>query len=83
MIFMFIVVIQFDNACLRPLAEGGKRAFFLSKTKELAYQHSEMIKRHTPFDVKLVTGDDQPDDWSEEKYMEELDKYQVCKHSMV
>lgn len=50
---------------------------FLVNTVALVDQHSNNLKRHTPFKVGAYSGDMNVDYWSKEKWNEEFSKYQI------
>lgn len=79
-IFFPIIILINSNVSFiwfRPLSSGGKRSIFLTNTKALAYQQAEVIKKSTPLNVAVYTGDLPVEDWSGEKWTNEFEQNQV------
>lgn len=68
---------QFSFSFLRPLSEGGQRAIFVVNTVALANQQKLCVEKHTPFRAAVYTGDLNVDDWTDDQWSDEFEKYQV------
>ena len=62
---------------LRPALVSGRRAVFLVSSVPLVDQQSEHIRRTTGLSVGAYCGADGVDDWSPDKWREEIAGHQV------
>ena len=62
---------------LRPALMSGRRAVFLVSSVPLVDQQSEHIRRTTGLSVGAYCGADGVDDWSPDKWREEIAGHQV------
>ncbi|KAG5680087.1 hypothetical protein PVAND_009613 [Polypedilum vanderplanki] len=71
------VIKHFSNQLGIKYSEGGKRSVFLVNTVYLAKQQAEAIQFHIPFNVRVVTGEENVDAFEESDWLKILDNNEV------
>ncbi|KAL7035187.1 hypothetical protein ACKWTF_008261 [Chironomus riparius] len=71
------VIKHFSESLKASYSDGGKRSFFLVTTIALAKQQGDRIKHLMPFNVAVLTGDNNVDDFDAHKWLDVMNKNQI------
>lgn len=63
--------------CIRKYSAGGKRSIFLVNMVCLANQQAETLRKALPFEVAMICGDQNVDNWKIENWQNVLNKNEV------
>ncbi|XP_070496244.1 endoribonuclease Dcr-2 isoform X2 [Chironomus tepperi] len=71
------VIKHFSDSLKQTYSDGGKRSFFLVNTVALAKQQTERIKDLMPFNVAVLTGENNVDDYCADEWLDILNKHEI------
>ncbi|XP_046751680.1 endoribonuclease Dicer isoform X2 [Diprion similis] len=72
-----MVIKKLSGDVIKSYRDGGKRTIFAVNTIALADQQLRYLQRHTHLNCSSYTGEMQVDFWTRDKWLQELEDYQV------
>ena len=68
---------HFSDSLKDTYSDGGKRSFFLTTTVALAKQQTDRIRDLMPFNVAVLTGENNVDDYNAQEWLNILNKNEI------